>query len=207
MAAVENTAIIPGNRCAEYFKEMVVSSIRNQHTDVSDTVEFYLVNLLSECLKAERVFHGGDIENEEPLTQKLNKALNADAYEKIRRFKDLGDFTLFISGFFSDSLNRKLVDVDFYGVVGSVAYSNLAAIMKNKKNGEVFSSLYGELAEKFFPITDVLCEVSQKTSLGKKENLLRIYEKWVKTDSKRDAGRLINEGIIPTANARSKYLH
>lgn len=206
MATFENSAIIHGNKCAEYFKDMVVSSIKNQHAEVSGTVEFYLVNLLNECINAEKIFHEVDAEKEDSLTRKLSRALNADTFERIRRFKELGDFTLFIAGFFSASLNRKLVDVDFYGVIGSIAYANLAVIMRTKTNGEVFSSLYGELAEKFSPITDVLSEVSQKTSLRKEENILRIYEKWVRTGGKRDADRLIKEGIVPTENVRSKYL-
>lgn len=206
MACIGNSTIIHGNKCAEYFKDMVVSSIKNQHAEVSDIVEFYLVNLLNQCINAEKIFHEAEAEKEDSLTRKLNRALSAHSFEKIRRFKELGDFTLFIAGFFSASLNRKLADVDFYAAIGSIAYANLAVILRDKANGDVFSSLYGELAEKFSPITDVLSEVSQKTSLRKEENILRVYEKWVRTGGKRDANRLINEGIVPTDNVRSKYL-
>ena len=36
--------------------------------------------------------------------------------------KQIGDVSLFVSGFFSDSLRRKLVDVDYYVSIGGVAY-------------------------------------------------------------------------------------
>ncbi len=202
----EPQKIYPGNRCAEYFKEMLESAEKNQQTEVSETTEFYLVNLLHESVRTENVFLPDDPNKDEPLTQKLDRALNADYYEKIKRFKDLGDFTLFISGFFPDSLERKLVDVDYYMVVGGIAYNNLSLIMKDKVHGEVFSSLYGELSEKFVPIADLLTEVSQKSSAKKSANLLRAYERWVKTNSQRDANWLKQEGIVPTENVKSNYL-
>ena len=196
-----------GNTCAEYFKEMVESAVEHQHVTVSKTAEFYVVNLLNECLKTAKVFAEDDPEKEEPLTQKLNLALNASHYEKIKRFKELGDFTLFISGFFPDSLNRKLVDVDYYAVIGSAAYKNLSFILRKKKNGPVFSSLYDELAEKFSSLMGVLSEISRKTSMGKTPELLRIYEKWVKTGNPWEEKLLKKKGIFPAFPAVSHCLH
>jgi len=37
----------------------------------------------------------------------------------------LGDTALFIAGVFADSLNRKLVDVDYYVAMGGTAYAQV----------------------------------------------------------------------------------
>ena len=183
----------------EYFKEMVESAIENQRIDTDETTEFYIVNLLSEFIKTERAYlvEEGDT-GEEPLVTMLTKTLQSDYNERIKRFKQLGDFSLFISGFFSDSLNRKLVDVDYYILIGGIAYNSLSQIMRRKEQGELFYNLFNELAKKFQIFVDVIAEVSDRSSIKSNKDILRLYERWLKTGSVRDAELLKEKKIIPT---------
>jgi len=110
------------------------------------------------------------------------------------------------SCFFSDSLKRKLIDIDYYIIIGGSAYSNLSYITKGQQNGELFSDLFGELSDRFKEFIDVIAEVSDKTSISTNSDLLRIYERWLKTNSDRDAQLLKEKGVIPIISKGSRYL-
>ena len=60
-----------------------------------------------------------------------------------------------------------------------------------------FVDIFSELAEKFQDTVDVLNEVRDSARTSNDEDLLRLYEIWVKTGSRR-AGRLLREnGVEP----------
>ena len=62
----------------------------------------------------------------EPLAFRLGRALETGGSEQRARLRSLGDFSLFMSGFFSDSFRRSLVDVDYYKSMGEYAYGSLS---------------------------------------------------------------------------------
>jgi hypothetical protein len=189
---------------AEYFKELVDMAMDHQDIETDETVAFYIVNLLSEYIETDKSFP--EETSDEPLILLLNSAMNSEYNERIRKFKQVGDFSLFIAGFFSDSLKRKLIDIDYYAIIGGSAYNSLSYITKRHINGELFSGLFSELSEKFREFTDVIAEVSDKASVNTNSDLLRIYERWLRTNSARDAELLREKGVIPIVSEGSKYL-
>ena len=191
----------------EYFKEIVNIAVENLHVHADEEAIFYIVNLLSEFLKVDNLY--ADIDSnadEEPLTVLLERALNSNQNEQIQRFKYLGDFSLFISGFFSDSLYKRLVSLDFYKIIGCTSYNHLATIMKSKVQSKTFWELYHELAENFSVFVDILSEVSDKSFSHTNKDILKVYERWLKTKSLRDEKILKKEGIFPNASAASSYI-
>jgi len=173
---------------AEYFYEVVTEAIRNQGVDTSQTAEYYLVNLLAAYTKT--LVHAGD----EPLGIKALAAAQATPDERVRQLKDVGDTSLYISGFFADSLHRRLVDVDYYIQLGGRAYGELARHLKITRGaGEV----YVELHEKFPRFVDVLAEISEKSSMTSNQGVVQLYERWLRTGSERVAQRLRAQGVLP----------
>ncbi len=191
----------------EYFHTMVNSAVEDLHVNADETVIFYIVNLLSEFAQSENVYAElGPNADQEPLTVLLEKALNSEQNEQISRFKHLGDFSLFISGFFSDSIYRRLISTDLYSTVGCTSYSQLANIMKNKLQSKAFWEIYSELAENFSVFVDILAEVSDKSFTHTNKSILKTYERWIKTKSFRDEKILKKEGIIPNISEGSQYI-
>ena len=191
----------------EYFKEIVNIAVENLHVHADEEAIFYIVNLLSEFLKVDNLY--ADIDSnadEEPLTVLLERALNSNQNEQIQRFKYLGDFSLFISGFFPDSLYKRLVSLDFYKIIGCISYNQLATIMKSKVKSKTFWELYHELAENFSIFVDILSEVSDKSFSHTNKDILKVYERWLKTKSIRDEKILKKEGIFPNASSASSYI-
>ena len=63
-------------------------------------------------------------------------------------------------------------------------------------------SVFGELSEKFVGFVDVLNEVSERTSCSSNADLLRLYEKWLKTGSPRSGQLLVERGVVPNASIK-----
>jgi hypothetical protein len=138
---------------------------------------------------------GDAMGSDEPLGVKLLRALHTGGSVQRLGLKQVGDASLFISGFFSDSLRRSLVDVDYYVSLGGYAYGSLVA------SDDSLSPIFAELSEKFVSFVDVLSDVSARTSLTNDTDLLRLYEKWARTGSRRNGDLLAERGIVPNLTA------
>jgi hypothetical protein len=71
---------------------------------------------------------------------------------------------------------------------------------------DTFAGVYGELSEKFAAFVDVLGEVSERSSMSSSLDVLRLYEKWLRTGSRRDGERLASRGIVPNASIGTRFL-
>jgi hypothetical protein len=174
---------------AEFFHEAVTAAIKNQGVATSETTECYLVNLLATFATAPP--------DDEPLALKLASAAYASPDERVRHLKEVGDTSLYVSGFFSDSLQRKLVDVDYYIQIGGGAYAQLASYFRGYRHSDVFGAVYDELGAKFPSFVDVLNEISEQTSMTSNLGLVQLYERWLKTGSEWMARKLREHGVIP----------
>ena len=183
---------------AEYFKELVDSALIRQHIQAGDLTAYYLVNLLCQFVRPDT--RGSDLDTE-PLAIRLTTALQTGGSEQRARLRSLGDFSLFTSGFFSDSLRRRTIDVDYYVSMGEYAYGSLS-----RRDEDAFAEVFGELARKFVGYMDVLADISERTALTSSADLLRLYEKWLRTGSSRDGRKLIDRGIVPNGTIGKRFI-
>src|SRR6185295_2253033 len=109
----------------EYFREQVERAMEHQKVSTSDFVEYYLVNLLANCVGAEPSPTEPRYDDT-PLALLYVRAVQSCRQERARLLRTLGDTALFVSGFFADSLSRRLVDLDYYRSMGGFAYARLA---------------------------------------------------------------------------------
>jgi hypothetical protein len=177
---------------AEYFKELVDAALVRQRVQAGDLTTYYLVNLLCQFVRLE-----GTPDADQPLAIRLARALQSGGLEQRSRLRHLGDFSLFVTGFFGDSLNRRSVDVDYYVSMGEYAYGSLG-----RSEAEAFGEVFAELATRFVGFADVLAEVSDRSTLRSSSDVLRLYEKWLRTGSSRDRDKLIERGIVPNASLK-----
>lgn len=191
-------ALVRNESPAEYFKELVETAIEHQHIAVHDLTTFYLVNLLTGFVQFDRFSPTVD---DEPLGLRLARALQAGGSRQRDGLREVGDLSLFISGFFADSLTRRLVDVDYYIQLGERAYGSLA-----RRGDPAFGEVFDELAGKFTACVDVLSEVSERSALASNSDVLRLYEKWMRTRSRRSGDLLVERGIVPNYSAGSRLI-
>lgn len=183
----------------EYFKERVDSALARQHVRVGDLTVYYLVNLLCQFVRPDA--RAGFSEDAEPLAFRLTRALETGGPEQRARLRRLGDFSLFMTGFFPDSLNRRAVDVDYYMSMGEYAYGSLSRCDPN-----AFAGVFRELSRKFVGVTDVLADVSEQTAVSSSADIMRLYEKWLRTGSARDGQKLTERGIVPNASIGPRFM-
>lgn len=187
----------------EYFHGAVSGAVASLRAEVSDHAQLYLAQLLGKFMTIESLYPTeADGKTVDTLTEQLQQALlEEQAAARAQRLKQLGDFSLYISGFFAHSLKRKLVDVDYYIGMGEVAYENVARLEKKSK-----ADLFLELAHKFPQFVDILAQISEETGFNpdNHQDLLRVYDQWAKTGSERLAKQLAKAGIVAAPAVKKK---
>ncbi|MFT5501931.1 MAG: hypothetical protein ACI88G_002072 [Woeseiaceae bacterium] len=201
--------VVPVHNLRDYFRESVESAIGNQGVDVDPHAAHYVVNLLTLFSRSDDLYEDqGDTYGLKPLALMLADAAEADS-AAVRNFslQRIGDVALFISGFFADSLANRLVDIDYYVCMGGNAYGSLSDEIRGTARGKALCDVYRELAQKFQIVVDVLNEVKDGARESSDIDVLRTYEVWLRTGSKRAAALLRQTGVIPFGNSGSRNQH
>lgn len=191
----------------EFFLELVEKAKKHQKVSITEGTQFYVVNLLSEFLDAKKLHTPKEpLTLDEPLALILGRALeSSDPQQRYQLMKIIGDRSLYVSGFFSDSFRRKTIDMDYYIAMGERAYSCVSSISKEQfRKAEPFSEIFEELSRKFLPLVDILAEISESSSLTSDKDLLRLYERWLATGSQRISKQLQEKGILPVVCERDQ---
>jgi len=183
----------------EFFHEVVTDALQAVDLDASEPASWYLVGLLGEFTRARLT--------DEPLGMKLAQP-GDDPSERVKNLKQVGDTSLYVAGFFAESLTRSLVDVDYYVGIGQSAYSQLARSLGAPRASRAGGAspileVYEELAAKFPRFVDVLAAVRKRVAvlqLGQAPDVGRLYEIWLRTRDEwveqklKEAGLLVDPG-------------
>jgi hypothetical protein len=152
----------------EFFHEVVTDALAVVDVDASEPASWYLVGLLGDMTRARLT--------DEPLGVKLAQPA-VDSGERVRTLKQVGDTSLYVAGFFAESLNRSLVDVEYYIGIGQTAYAQLSRSLGRDKS---LTDVYAELADNFPRFVDVIAEVRKRTDFATSD-VSRLYEIWLRT--------------------------
>lgn len=183
----------------EYFRDSVDAALANQGVHVDPHAAHYVVNLLSLFSRSEDYYvdrtAGSGVK---PLALLLVDAAEAPtAEQRSHALQRIGDVALFVAGFFADSLAHRLVDLDYYIYMGGTAYGSLSDEIRGTTRGRALAAVYEELAHKFQVVVEILNEVRDCARRESDIDLLRTYEVWLRTGSKRAASMLRQHGIVP----------
>ena len=189
-----NLFIPPG----EFFKDLVREGFVQRKVETYPQVESYLVHLLQHYLEARNLFDPDfdEFGNRNPKTLAelyLHANSTEDVIVKVELLKKLGDRSLYVSGFFGDSLSRKAVDVDYYVSMGGVAYAALASHVRQ----DTSARLYTTISKRFIELVDVLTHISQKSFIKSNESILRLYDRYLTTGSDLAREKLTEMGVLP----------
>ncbi len=197
-----STHVVPVANLREFFKDSLHGTLQKHKLEVDDQTEHYVVNVLTLFARSEALYdRTPDGTRLKPLVVMLSEALEApSAGDRNRGLQRLGDVSLFIAGFFSRGFARKLIDIDYYIAMGGRAYATLGEAL-SRGRGKVLGSVFSELSDKFQPLVDALNELSEASYTHSDKDILRLYEVWLKTGSRRSYEILKRLGVNPTAGA------
>jgi hypothetical protein len=174
-----------------FFHEVVTDALSAIDLDASEPAGWYLVGLLGEFTTVRLT--------DEPLGVKL-ASVGESPGERLRTLKEVGDTSLYVAGFFAESLTRSLVDVDYYVGLGQTAYGQLARSFGPRR---AIGEVYEELAAKFPQFVDVLTEIRKRVAIAElnaTSDISRLYDIWLRTRDEwvekklKQAGLLVDPG-------------
>ncbi|WII73061.1 hypothetical protein QJS83_04135 [Bdellovibrio sp. 22V] len=180
-----------------YFQEMVQKGLSQRKIQTYPVVENYLVNLLQYYLDARNLFESeyaneSGQKNPQTLAETFLIAQSAELSTRIEMLRKLGDRTLYISGFFGDSLSRKIVDIDYYADIGGAAYASLAHCTRE----DTLAKVYSTFAQNFLDFVDVLTYISHHSFIKSDESILRLYDRYMRTGSELAREKLVEMGVL-----------
>jgi len=175
---------------SEYFHRAVQTALERRQVETRELTEFYLVNLLSAYSARPGI-------DDAPLAIRLAEALEAAGVEeRAKRLREVGDSTLYVSGFFAESLERRMMDLDYYCEIGGAAYRRLAQIARFSREAS-FGEAYVELSDKFRALVGVLNDISESQSMHTPSGVMKLCERWARTRDDELGKRLRQAGILP----------
>jgi hypothetical protein len=187
----------------DFFADKVEDAFKHLKFEPLPLSRAYLIDLLQHYILSNNLFPKDDETGRvkrQTLAELYLQAQNSPSPVRIDLLKKLGDSSLYISGFFGDSLSRKIVDIDYYVDMGGVAYSALA----NSSADENTSQVYGEFSVRFPEFVDVLTFISQESMIQTNGDLLKLYDRYMATGSKLAEEQLMEKGLLNADVQKSK---
>lgn len=180
-----------------FFQELVQKGLTQRKIRTVPLVENYLVKLLQHYLDARNLFESetvneSGLKTPQTLAEAYLTAQNSDIPTRAEMLRKLGDRTLYISGFFGDSLSRKIVDIDYYAEIGGAAYASLAHCTRE----DTMAKVYTTFSSRFLEFVDVLTYISHHSFVKSDESILRLYDRYMRTGSELAREKLVEMGVL-----------
>ena len=191
----------------EYFRSSIDDVVARQQVEIDPHASHYVVNMLTLFSRSDELYEDdGETYGLRPLALMLADAADAESVEQRNNLlQRIGDVALFVAGFFADGLAKKAVDLDYYIHMGGNAYGSLSEEVRGTFRGNAVAGVYRELAIKFHLLVDVLNEVREGPRDGSDADLIRTYEIWRKTGSRRAEALLREQGVFPLPGAKPRH--
>jgi hypothetical protein len=163
---------------------------------VPESIIYYSSDVLDKFALSEEFFEVSDGKvREKILGTKLLEATQMTREEQKRTYKEVGEMSLMVCGYFSQSVSKKIVDTQHYSQLGKMAYSHL-----NNVTPKFFDipDFYGMVATCFEPLTTLMLILASKEK-GYENNLL--FQKIMKEDQVSDQ-EMLSAGVIPSVSRK-----
>lgn len=182
----------------EFFHEKIQHAKGSMQAEFSDETLSYMVHLLIKYITPPKIaLSEDDCVTDVSLVELLKKAMESSVRQRYQILRHLADTSLYMSGFFQDYFNRKLFDIDYYVTMGQSAYNHLAVMSQDIENHNHMAELFGNLSNKFIECVDIIATVSEDSPLDQNQDILAVYDRWTKTNSKKLYHLLEEAGITP----------
>jgi len=183
----------------EYFREAMSTAQREHGVQLTEPAQVYLINLMVEFVRSESAFAGAERGEKPTLVTLMSRAQEAEPAEAVRIYKHLGDSSLYLSGFFSESLEREIVSRDYYVSMGGQAYQSVASLIRG--HAALSSVLFEELAERFADLVELLEAMSlhgERTNPDKLSDakILELIDRYRRTGRREILEALRAQGVV-----------
>lgn len=173
----------------DYFHLRVSEAWEELRLDLSEDTNLYLSTLLVDRARTDQ-----KRPSEATLAELHARASGAAPAEQARTYRELGDRSLYLVGYFEESLSRRSVGPRYYCEMGAAAYHRVDQVFK-RWFADAFGRVFGELSDGFRECVQVLRHVRALVD-DEPDVLLRLYNHWLETGSEQAAARLRERGLV-----------
>jgi hypothetical protein len=198
-------SIVATGSVSGFFHGAIEEAIKARGVAATGGATNYLVSLLTDYARPD---NRAEETLARPLAFQLDEAIHTVAAgERFDRLRTLGDGVLYSCGFFGDHFEARGVDQKYLIGIGSVAYGAASSLLRIGTEDPIARQLdiYRELADKFGSFVEVIAEIADRTvaaGVAGSKDLLKVYERWLKTGSERLAQTLTSHGLVPTRGTK-----
>jgi hypothetical protein len=192
---MQNKIILSANLKGFFFEGL--SEINKKSLcPVPESIIYYSSDVLDKFALSQDFFETSEGKvREKILGMKLLKASESNRDEQKKIYKEVGDMSLLVCGYFSESVNKKIVDKEYYAQLGKMAFSHLNNV------SPVFldiPSFYAMVATCFESMTTLMTLFANK-SRGPEANL--IFKKIMREEELSDK-ELLAAGVVAPATRK-----
>jgi hypothetical protein len=160
---------------------------------VPESVIFYSSDVLDKFALSDEFFETSEGKvREKILGMKLLEATQLPRDEQKKIYKEVGDMSLMVCGYFSESVNKKIVDTHYYAQLGKMAYSHLNSVTPRFLD---IPDFYGIISTCFESLTALITIMASKGK-GFEHNLL--FTKMMNEEHLTDTQMLVGGLLHPT---------
>lgn len=187
---MQNKIILSAN-LKGYFFEGLSEINKKSLCPVPESIIYYSSDVLDKFALSQDFFETSEGKvREKILGMKLLEATQFNRDEQKKIYKEVGDMSLLVCGYFAESVNKKIVDKDYYAQLGKMAYSHLNNVSPSFLD---IPSFYGMVATCFESMTTLMSILASK-SRGEDANL--IFKKIMREEAVSER-ELLASGVLP----------
>jgi hypothetical protein len=187
---MQNKIILSANLKGFFFEGL--SEINKKSLcPVPESIIYYSSDVLDKFALSQDFFETSEGKvREKILGMKLLEATQFNRDEQKKIYKEVGDMSLLVCGYFSESVNKKIVDTQYYAQLGKMAYSHLNNVSPTFLD---IPSFYGMVATCFESMTTLMTILASK-SRGEETNL--IFKKIMRDEAVSEK-EMLASGVLP----------
>lgn len=170
MNPADGKKIILSTNLKGFFFEGLTELNKKSLCPVPESIIFYSSDVLDKFALTEDFFEVSEGKvREKVLGMKLLEATQYSKEEQKRMYKEVGDMSLMVCGYFSQSVNKKIVDTHYYAQLGKMAYGHLNTVTPSFLD---IPSFYNMVSTCFESLTMLMTLLASRERMGVEDNLI-----------------------------------
>ncbi len=190
--------IITASNLQGFFFEGLNELNKKSLCPVPESIIFYSSEVLDKFALSQDFFEVSEGKvREKILGLKLLEAMQMSREEQRKTYKEVADMSLLVCGYFSESVNKKIVDTHYYAQLGKMAYGHLNSVSPTFLDIPCF---YSMVSTCFEAMTTLMSNLASKNRTGVDNDL--IFRKVMRSETLTDKELLVS-GIIPPGSSKA----
>lgn len=191
--------IITASTLQGFFFEGLNELNKKSLCPVPESIIFYSSEVLDKFSLSHKFFEISEGKvREKILGLKLLEAMQMSKEEQKRTYKEVADMSLLVCGYFSESVNNKIVDTNYYAQLGKMAYGHLNSMSPSFLDIPCF---YSMVSTCFESMTMLMSNFASKNRTGLETDL--VFRKLVSNEPVSEKEFLVSGILRPETNKAS----